>query len=143
MTLRTGPDPHKGPALSAASALLIQSTKSGKMAMRSNVANQADGKSEQSFDQIAIYTDMNVDKIGSNSKTMPKPQILYLNSSASNKNMAPPVRLSNSKSGVTLDPLPKTSSRKHLMQSASIESFQKRPISGISKDGSQSRFRQS
>ena len=32
---------------------------------------------------------------------------------------------------------------KHMMPSASIDSFQRRPVSGISKEGSQSRFRQS
>ena len=54
--------------------------------------------------------------------------------------------MTNSKSGVTLHPITttkNTASNKHLLQSASINSFQRRPVSGMSKDESQSRFRQS
>jgi hypothetical protein len=86
MTLRTGPDPHHGPNLSAASALLISSTKGGRAGMQYNAYAGADEVSEKSSEQLAIYTEMNVDKL--NSKTMPKQRVLYLNSNASNKNLA-------------------------------------------------------
>ena len=55
--------------------------------------------------------------------------------------------MANSKSGVQLDPIKGAKGQlpgSKMMQSASIESFQRRPVSGISKgEGSQSRFRQS
>lgn len=99
---------------------------------------------------MAIFTDMNVDKMNHNAKTMPKQRVVYLNSSASNKNLAGSAkqagRMHNSKSGATLEPLgvsKHTASNKQLMQSASIDSFARRPMSGISKEESQSRFRQS
>ena len=67
----------------------------------------AEGQSEKSNENLAIFTDMNVDKFNHNSKTMPKQRVVYLNSSASNKNLANNKKrlLSNSKSGVTLDPI--------------------------------------
>jgi len=77
---------------------------------------------------------------------MTKQRVVYLNSSASNKNLGgnKQQRLTNSKSGVTLDPISKhTASNKHLHQNPSVDSFSRRPMSGISKDGSMSRFRQS
>ena len=48
-TLRTGPDPSKGPVLSAASALLISSSKGGKAALRGGMTySGADEKSDLS-----------------------------------------------------------------------------------------------
>ena len=73
MTLRTGPGQNQGPALSAASALLISSSKGGgKAAIRQMTYTNADGQSEKSNENLAIFTDMNVDKFNHNSKTMPK-----------------------------------------------------------------------
>ena len=78
----------------------------------------------------------------------PQKRVIYLNSSASNKNLAPNQRLAQSKSGVTLDPIPgggarHIASNKQMMTNPSLESLVRRPVSGISKDGSQNRFRQS
>ena len=107
----------------------------------------ADGVSEKSSDHLAIFTDMNVDNFNHNNKTMPKQRVVYLNSTASNKNIGSNNKqkrsMTNSKSGVTLDPIRSNQAahNKHMVNSASIESFQRRPVSGISKEGSQSRFR--
>jgi hypothetical protein len=46
----------------------------------------AEIQSEKSSEQMAIFTDMNVDM--HYTKTMPKQRVLYLNASASNKNLA-------------------------------------------------------
>ena len=48
---------------------------------------------------------MNVDKQTVNARTLPKQRVIYLNSSASNKNLAQQQRIAQSKSQVALEPL--------------------------------------
>lgn len=66
MTLRTGPGLTAGVPASTASALLISS---GKGNLAATIAGEVVSDKEE---QLAIFTDMNVDKMYSNSKTMPK-----------------------------------------------------------------------
>lgn len=55
---------------------------------------------EKEGDNLAIFTDMNVDKHYPKSKTLPKSRVVYLNSSASKKpvNLQQNQRIAQSKS---------------------------------------------
>ncbi len=67
VTLRTGPGPNQAYQLSAANALLISQGKGQQRAIMKNATMgglAGDGlESEASETQLAIFTDMNVDKI--------------------------------------------------------------------------------
>lgn len=96
----------------------------------------------ESGEQLAIFTDMNVDKHNYDRRSQAKQRVIYLNSSASNKNLKS-TQLAHAKSNHLLDSLPRPvilKEGKTLVPSGSIDSF-RRPISGVSKDASTSRFK--